>query len=144
MKSFIAKPGARLHILRLDKGDDLLGCVNELIEKENIVNGAVVSGIGTFDHCVMHMVMTTSFPAVEHFEKWDDKPLELSSIDGIIANGMPHLHMVVSDHKYAYSGHVEPGCRILYLGELLIMEFAAEGLERVKNADGIMELEMKK
>ena len=143
MKSFVARPGKKLHILRLDPGDDLLGCVNELIEKENIVNGAIVSGIGTFDHCVMHMVMTTSFPAVEHFEKWDDKPLELSSIDGIIANGMPHLHMVVSDHKVAFSGHVEPGCRILYLGELVIMEFEAEGLERVKNARGIFELTMK-
>ena len=143
MKSFVAKPGTKLHILRLDPGDDLLGCVNELIEKENIVNAAVVSGIGTFDHCVMHMVMTTSFPAVEHFEKWDDKPLELSSIDGIIANGIPHFHMVVSDHKYAYSGHVEPGCRILYLGELLIMEFEAEGLERIKNARGINELTKK-
>jgi len=144
MKSFIAKPGTRLHILRLDKGDDLLGCINELIEKENIVNAAVVSGIGTFDHCVMHMVMTTSFPPVEHFEKWDDKPLELSSIDGIIANGVPHLHMVVSDYKYAYSGHVEPGCRILYLGELLIMEFVAEGLERIKNEKGVMEMEQKR
>jgi predicted DNA-binding protein with PD1-like motif len=143
MKSFVAKPGSRLHILRLDPGDDLLGCVNDLIEKENIVNGAIVSGIGTFDYCVMHMVMTTSFPAVEHFEKWDDKPLELSSIDGIIANGIPHLHMVVSDHKFAYSGHVEPGCRILYLGEVLIMEFSAEGLERVKNARGINELTKK-
>ena len=142
MKSFVAKPGSKLHILRLDPGDDLLGCVNDLIEKENIVNGAIVSGIGTFDHCVLHMVMTTSFPAVEHFEKWDDKPLELSSIDGIIANGMPHLHMVVSDHKFAYSGHVEPGCRILYLGELLIMEFEAEGLERVKNDRGINELRL--
>ena len=143
MKSYIAKPGSKLHILRLDTGDDLLGCVNELIEKENIVNGAVVSGIGTLDHCVLHMVMTTSFPAVEHFEKWDDKPLEVSSIDGIIANGFPHLHMVVSDHKFAYSGHVEPGCRILYLGEILIMEFEAEGLERVKNAKGINELTRK-
>ena len=142
MKSFVAKPGSKLHILRLDAGDDLLGCVNDLIEKENIINGAVISGIGTFDRCVMHMVMTTSFPPVEHFEKWDDKPLELSSVDGIIANGIPHLHMVISDHQYAYSGHVEPGCRILYLGELLIMEFEAEGLERLKNAKGINELRL--
>ena len=140
MKSFVAKPGARLHILRLDAGDDLLGCVNELIKKEGIKNGAVASGIGTLDHCVLHMVMTTSFPVVEHFEKWDDKPLEVSSIDGIIADGAPHLHMVVSDHKVAYSGHVEPGCRILYLGEILIMEFEAEGLGRAKNAMGINEL----
>jgi len=143
MKSFVAKPGTKLHILRLDAGDDLLGCINALIAKENIVNGVVVSGIGTFDYCVMHMVMTTSYPAVEHFERWDDKPLELSSLDGVVANGVPHLHMVVSDHKTAFSGHVEPGCRILYLGEVVILEFEAEGLERVKNDKGINELVIK-
>ena len=142
MKSFVAKPGSKLHILRLDAGDDLLECVNELIDRQNIINGAVISGIGTFDHCVMHMVTTTSYPPVEHFERWAGKPLELSSIDGIIANGIPHLHMVVSDVEYAYSGHVEPGCRILYLGELLIMEFEAEGLERVRNAKGVNELRL--
>ena len=141
MKSYVAKPGTKLHILRLDTGDDLLGCVNELIENEKIKNGAVISGIGTFDHCVMHMVMTTSFPVVEHFEKWDDKPLELSSVDGLIVDGKPHLHMVVSDYKNAYSGNVEPGCRILYLGELLIMEYIADGLERVKNERGISEIQ---
>ncbi|MDR3121966.1 MAG: DNA-binding protein [Clostridiales bacterium] len=140
MRNFVAKQGSKLHILRLDRGDDLLGCLNALIQKEHIQNGAVISGIGTFDHCVLHMVMTTTLPPVEHFEKWDDKPLELSSVDGIIANGVPHLHALVSDHEKAYSGHVEPGCRILYLGELLIMEFEVEGLYRVKNADGINEL----
>lgn len=142
MKSFQTKPGDKLHILRLDTGDDLLGCVNALIEQEGIKNGVVVSGIGTFDYCCLHMVMTTGFPPVEHFERWEDKPLELSSVDGIIANGFPHLHCVVSDHERTWSGHVEPGCRILYLGELAILEFEADGLDRVMNDKGVKELQM--
>jgi predicted DNA-binding protein with PD1-like motif len=86
------------------------------------------------------MVMTTGYPPVEHFEVWEDKPLEVSSIDGIIANGVPHLHMVVSDHEKAYSGHVEPGCRILYLGEIVIAEFEELELQRRLNSKGINEL----
>jgi len=140
MENFTAKAGTRLHILRLDPGDDLLDCVNALIKKEGIVNGAVVSGIGTFSSCCLHSVTTTGYPPVERFDRWEDVPMELASVDGIIANGMPHLHAVVSDDKGTYAGHVEPGCVILYLGELLIAEFEIDGLHRRKNEKGINEL----
>jgi predicted DNA-binding protein with PD1-like motif len=89
------------------------------------------------------MVMTTGFPPVEHFEKWEDKPLELSSMSGIIADGVPHFHMVVSDYKYAYSGHVEHGCRILYLGEIVIAEIEGFNFHRIKNENNIRELQLK-
>jgi len=138
MKNYTTKAGDKLHILRLDTGDDVLACVNELIEKEGIKNGAVISGIGTLDYCVLHMVTTTGFPAVEHFERWENKPLELTSVDGLIADGIPHLHAVVSDSQKAYSGHLEPGCRILYLGEMLIMEIEPNrNFKRVINGKGI-------
>src|SRR5512144_549138 len=122
MESFTTRSTGRVFILRLDPGDFLLECINDLIKKENIREGFVASAIGTLDYCVMHMVMTTGYPPVEHFERWEDKPLELTSIDGIIADGTPHLHMVVSDHQRAYSGHLEPGCRVLYLAEIVIAE----------------------
>ena len=140
MDYFSTSDFGRLFTLRLDKGDFLLESIRALIEKENIKNAVVISGIGTFDYCVMHMVMTTGFPIVEHFERWEDKPLELSSIDGIIADGKPHLHMVVSDHEKAYSGHLEEGCRILYLGEVVILEVKNIELYRELNAQGINEL----
>lgn len=143
MKIFSSDGFGKVHILRLDRGDYLLESIEKFIESESICNAAVVSGIGTFDNCVLHMVMTTGFPPVEHFEKWEDKPLELSSLSGIIANGVPHLHMVVSDHQYAYSGHVEHGCRILYLGEVVIAEMTNLNIHRTKNENNIWELNVK-
>lgn len=140
MKYFSSENVGRTFILRLDQGDDVLGSINDLIQKENISDGVVVSGIGTLDYCTLHMVMTTGYPPVEHFEKWEDKPLELASIDGIIADGIPHLHTVISDHEKAYAGHLEPGCRILYLGEVVIMELEGMNLIRVKSENGINEL----
>lgn len=140
MKYFSSENVGRTFILRLDQGDDVLGSINDLIQKENISDGVVVSGIGTLDYCTLHMVMTTGYPPVEHFEKWEDKPLELASIDGIIADGVPHLHTVISDHEKAYAGHLEPGCRILYLGEVVIMELKDMNLFRVKSEKGINEL----
>ena len=140
MKTFTGSGFGKTHIIWLDKGDYLLESVEKFIKAENIRNAVVVSAIGTLDYCVLHMVMTTGLPPVEHFERWEDKPLELSSMSGIIADGVPHFHMVVSDHKYAYSGHVEPGCRILYLGEIVIAELEGFNFRRIRNGNNILEL----
>ncbi len=140
MESFASRTTGRIFILRLDPGDYLLECINDFIKKGNIREGYIASAIGTLDYCVMHMVMTTGYPPVEHFERWEDKPLELTSIDGIIADGTPHLHMVVSDHQKAYSGHLEPGCRVLYLAEIVIVELEPSGLKRVRNEKGLLKL----
>jgi predicted DNA-binding protein with PD1-like motif len=140
MESFTAIASGKVHILRLDPGDLLLESFQGLIHKEGIKDAYVGSAIGTLDYCVMHMVMTTGYPPVEHFARWEDQPLELSSIDGIIADGVPHLHMVVSDHERAYSGHLEEGCRVLYLAEIVIVELGQANLKRVRNSQGINQL----
>lgn len=140
MEYFHAQSSGRVFALRLDPGDYLLESIKACIQKEGIQDAYIASAIGTLDYCIMHMVMTTSFPPVEHFERWEDKPLELASIDGIIAGGAPHLHMVVSDHEKAYAGHLEEGCRILYLAEIVIVELQGEGLKRVRSENGILKL----
>ncbi len=140
MESFTAKTSGKVVVLRLDPGDLLLESIQSLIQKEGIRDGYIASAIGTLDYCVMHMVMTTGYPPVEYFARWENKPLELSSIDGIIADGMPHLHMVVADHERAYAGHLEENCRVLYLAEIVVVELEQALLKRVRNARGINEL----
>jgi uncharacterized protein len=140
MESFTGSSFTKVHVLRLDRGEYLLENIESFIKSKNICNAAVVSGIGTLDYCVLHMVMTTGLPPVNHFEKWEDKPLEIASIDGIIADGVPHLHMVISDHERAYAGHLENGCRVLYLCEIVIAEMEGFNFQRIKNKDGILEL----
>ncbi len=137
MKFFEQKNTGRTIVVRLDQGDDLLATIQQAIDTYQIKDGYIASAIGTLDYCVMHMVTTTGYPAVEYFAKWEDEPLELSSIDGLIADGEPHLHMVVSDSKIAVAGHVEPGCRILYLGEVVIQQTSGTALKRVRNAKNI-------
>lgn len=140
MEYFNTDQPGKTYILRLDKGDYVLESIMELIEKEGLKDAVVISGIGTLDYCVLHMVMTTGYPAVEHFEKWEDKPLELSSLSGVIASGKPHLHTCVSDHEKAYSGHMEPGCRVLYLAEIVIMELKSLKLTRIRDRNNILVL----
>lgn len=144
MEYFSTSEIGRVYTLRLDKGDYLLESINALIEKEEIKDAVVVSAIGTLSDCVLHMVMTTEYPVVEHFEHWEDKPLELSSIDGIIADGKPHLHATVSDHERAYSGHLEEGCKVLYLAEIVIAELKGLMLTRIPNDMNTLQLRSKK
>lgn len=133
----------RTIILRLDPGDFVLESIRKVLKETGVTEGYVVSGIGTLDHCVLHMVTTTGYPPVECYPEWNDEPLELVSIDGIIADGEPHLHTVISNSDKAVGGHLEPGCRILYLGEVVIQEIKGQTLKRNKNSKNIYQLSQK-
>jgi hypothetical protein len=50
------------------------------------------------------------------------------------------LHAVVADSEKAYSGHLENGCRVLYLAEIVIMELKSMDLTRVYNDKHILKL----
>ena len=132
MDCFVSKTDVRRFVIRLDKDDLMLESIMKAIDEHQIRNAVVVSGIGTLSDATIHMVTTTSYPAVEAFPQWKNVPIELSSVSGIIADGQPHLHMVFSDSNGTYSGHMEPGCRILYLGEIVIEELP---MELVRNRD---------
>jgi len=100
----------------------------------------VILAIGTLDQCILHMVATTSYLPIEFFKRWKNKPLELASVMGIIANGEPHLHVAVSDHEVAYVGHLEEGCRTLYLAEIVIVEIEGANLTRIRDEKNIPKL----
>jgi len=140
MEYFSTEKIGRVFILRLDPDDYLLESIVDLVSEENVKDAVVVSGIGTLDQYRVHLVMTTGFPPENRFEHWRDKPLELASISGVIANGEPHLHVVVSNSEKAYAGHLEKGCRVLYLAEIVIIELKSMNLNRVPNAKHISRL----
>lgn len=143
MEYFAARPTNRTFVLRLDQGDLLLESICSLIEREDIKYGVVVSGIGTLDYSVLHMVTTVGYPPVEFFDRKDKTPLELASIDGFIADSTPHLHMVISDKEKAYAGHLENGCRILYLGEVVIQELGEIEVHRIRDEKKLLKLRHK-
>jgi uncharacterized protein len=111
-------------------GEMLLESIKEAIQSQGIRNGAVVSGIGTFKTCRMHYVEHTGFPPRDHIFTLH-KPLELLSVNGLIADGEPHLHIVVScGEDEVYGGHLEDGSEVLYLAEIAILAFNEHQMER--------------
>ena len=96
-----------------------------------IKNGVVVSGIGTLKSCRLHCVTGIDFPPVEDFITLHDVPLGLVSLQGIIADGKPHIHALVSrGFRETYAGHLEDSCEVLYLAEILIVPLQGKQLTR--------------
>jgi hypothetical protein len=83
----------------------------------------------------MHHIEHNCFPPEDRIYTCD-QPLEVSNISGIIADGKPHLHMTVGYRdEWALAGHVEPGCEVLYLAELVVLKFNDLALARHFDAE---------
>jgi hypothetical protein len=113
----------QLVIVALEPGEMLLESVREAIRKHDIQSGAVVSGIGTLKTCRLHYIEHTEFPPKDKCFTLK-VPLELVSVSGIIADGEPHLHVVVScGEGHVWAGHLEPESEVAYLAEIAILKF---------------------
>ena len=120
--------------LRLDQGEDVLGSIEAAARDKDIHSGIVLSGIGTLDRARLHYITGTGYPPANEFVEYEG-PIELVSIDGIIAEQVPHLHTCISIEDKTYMGHLEPGCRVLYVGEIAIARLEGVRLCRRPHPD---------
>jgi hypothetical protein len=130
-------PGGRLGeviALRLDQGEDVLGAIEALAKEQDLHTGIVLSGIGTLDQACLHHITHTGYPSIDQFVQYEG-PIELLSVQGIIADYTPHLHTCISIKEQTYMGHLEPGCRVLYLAEIAVARLGGVRLRRVPNPD---------
>lgn len=116
-------------------GEMLLETIEAAIREYDIQNGAVVSGIGTLKVARMHHIEHDRFPPEDRIYVIE-KPLEVSNISGIVADGKPHLHITVGYRdEWAVAGHLEPGSEVLYLAEVVLLKFNDLRLDRHYDAD---------
>lgn len=119
----------------MEPGEDFHKCIERAAEERDIRAGAILSGIGTFDKARIHHIVDTDFPAKDKFVEIEG-PVELCSVDGIIADCKPHMHCTMALRGgELFSGHLEPGCRVLYLAEVVIARFSGPDLERDKHPE---------
>ncbi|MDW8033426.1 MAG: DNA-binding protein [Nitrososphaerota archaeon] len=121
---------SRIIVSRGDRGEDLLETIEKIALRNGVLNGFVISVIGTLENCKIHRVTSKSLRPEEEYVDIDG-PLEINSVSGIIANGKLHAHISVSDRNGTYGGHLEPGSKILYLAEIVIAESSGIKLDRI-------------
>ena len=127
----------------LDRNALLLESIMDVIREKQIQDGHVMVTAGSVQECTYHYVESTAAKPKDVF-KTVKGPFEILNAGGIIANGEPHIHMTLSAAgKGAFGGHLEKGCRILYLGEVTIVKYSGQALLRKPNEQGVSLLSVK-
>jgi hypothetical protein len=134
-------------LVRFDPGERLLEGLRELIRTEDIRMGLVVSGIGTLSDCRLHQAIAGYPPNLmtrrqEYLELKGS--YEIASIQGIIADGEPHLHITVCEGHQTVAGHLEDGCVVMGVAEVAIvrgewapLRRAIRGPEKIKQLTAV-------
>lgn len=121
----------------LDRDALLLESINGVIRDKGIQDGHVAITAGSVQECTYHYVTSTAEKPKDEFRTVKG-PFEILGGGGIIANGQPHIHITLGDQSRAsFGGHLENGCRILYLGEVTIQKYSGPALTRKPNANGV-------
>ena len=127
----------------LPRGSLLLESITQVIKDKGVSDGQVLVTAGSVSECSYHYVATTAEKPTD-VVKTVKGPFEILNAGGIIASGEPHLHITLSGpREVAFGGHLENGCRILYLGEVTILKYSGQALTRKKNEHGISLLDVK-
>lgn len=98
--------------------------------------------IGTLDKARYHMIQTTEEDPTNGFYTVEG-PIEVAAGQGLIIDGEPHIHICMATSETSYLGHLEEGCRVLYLAEIAIEKYSDEELTRKRDKFGIAALSWK-
>ena len=123
MTSFLSPGTGRVLVVHLSKGDDVLKSIAQGAKEAGIQSGIVTSAIGSMRKFHYHYIKDNHDDPTDIFEIAEG-PLEVISMQGIILEGVPHIHALVSEFGDGrhISGHLEEGSEVQYLMEISIVE----------------------
>jgi len=134
----------KVMVMRLAPGCDLKKSLEEVVKKEDIQAGVVLSGAGSLSQVILRNVrlFPDEFPIMDRNRIYTPKkePLELLSLSGNISRQEDevhiHCHVTISsglDDSRAYGGHLIDGCVVFSTCEVIIAEIT--GLKMKRNTD---------
>ncbi|MDR1560531.1 MAG: DNA-binding protein [Clostridiales bacterium] len=121
--AFVSESTGRAVLIHMTVGDRLLETIREEAKRLNIQSAIVTGGIGSLRKAVYHYIEAVTEEPRDAY-KTVERPMELVSLQGIVLEGEPHLHMAATEEGggVCHSGHVEEGCEIQYLAEISLIE----------------------
>jgi predicted DNA-binding protein with PD1-like motif len=130
-----------IYRINLDRDEGLLEAINAAIKQYDIQDGAVLTTVGSTQECTYHYVKTTAALAEDVFVT-QKGAAEILSAGGLIASGEPHVHITLATpERGAFGGHLENGCKVLYVAEVTLAKFSGPQLARRPNKNKIPMLE---
>jgi predicted DNA-binding protein with PD1-like motif len=119
----------RIHILRIDPGEDVLQVVREFLRETNLRQAVVLGGYGTLAAHRLHWVTHNRIPTDNTFGQGEGG-IEILSMNGLVVEGEPHIHVALSTSQGAYGGHMEEGCIAYVVCEVFLAEIEGRDLIR--------------
>lgn len=120
---------SRIHILRVDPGEDVLKSIQRFLQEANIRQAVVLGGYGTLAAYHLHWVTHNRIPTDNAFGQGEGG-IEILSMNGLVVDGEPHIHVALSTPDGAFGGHLEPGCIAYVLCEVFFAEVEGVALSR--------------
>ena len=101
-----------IKIIRFDPDMDLLLEMRKFVSNKKIKNAVILNGIGSSKSYSYHVVSSPDLPPKQMHPK-EEKPLDIISLQGFILDGRVHGHIIFSDEKISFGGHLEEGVKLL-------------------------------
>jgi predicted DNA-binding protein with PD1-like motif len=125
MLTIPAPSAVRTMMISFRRGDYVIEELRGLFRQEDIDAALITSGIGSLDICKLHTITNTGLPPEERYLTLEG-PIEVGSLQGSVAGGEPHIHVVVHDvdKDELHVGHLEDGSRCCFRLEmgLIVLE----------------------
>jgi len=115
-------------VLRYKYKSDLLLGLKKSVKEEGILNGVILSGIGSVTNYHIHSVSNSEFPSQNIYIRDPDAPADLASMNGYIVDGRVHAHVTLTNEDGAFGGHLEEGTTIFTFAIVTIGVFK-EGID---------------
>ena len=119
----------KIHILRVDPGEDILASVESFIADAKLQQAVVLGGYGTMAAYHLHWVMHNRIPTDNLFRKGQGG-IEILAMNGLVVESQPHIHVALSNPDGAFGGHLEPGCIAYVVCEIFFGELEGPTLTR--------------
>jgi predicted DNA-binding protein with PD1-like motif len=120
---------SRIHILRVDPGEDVLESVQRFLQEANVRQAVVLGGYGTLAAYHLHWVTHNRIPTDNAFGRGEGG-IEILSMNGLVVEGEPHIHVALATQDGAFGGHLEPGCTAYVLCKVFFAEVEGVSLSR--------------
>jgi predicted DNA-binding protein with PD1-like motif len=119
----------KVHILRVDPGEDILASVEQFIAEAQLKQAVVLGGYGTIAAYHLHWVTHNRIPTDNLFRKGEGG-IEILAMNGLVVDGQPHIHIALATPEGGFGGHLEPGCIAYVVCEIFFGEIEGVTLTR--------------
>ena len=124
---FAAMNLSRIHILRVDPGEDIFESIQRFLDQAGVRQAVVLGGYGTLAAYHLHWVTHNRIPTETAFGRGYGG-IEILAMNGLVVDGQPHIHVALSTPDGAFGGHLEPGCIAYVLCEIFFAEVEGQPL----------------